>query len=597
MPNQPTPHPEKLIIANFSGFYGDRFSAAREMVEGGPIDVLTGDLLAELTMAILLKQKMKNPESGYAHTFLKQMEQVMGACLDKKIRVVTNAGGLNPKGLAQALEKTAQKLGLKPKIAYIEGDDLMPRMAELQDSGETFIHLDKGITLKEANAMPITANAYLGGFGVAKALTEGADIVVGGRLADAALVMGPAVWHFNWRKDDWDRLAGAAVAGHIIECSGQACGGNYSFVDEVPSYHQVGFPMAEIYADGSTIITKHPNTGGVVSVGTVTAQLLYEIESPTYLTPDVGARFDTIRISQQEPDRVKIEGVCGQPPPDTTKVCINNLAGHGNAVTLLLAGLDIEKKAKIVEETLFASLGGKDTLQDMQIQLIRSDKKDPPSNEEAYAYLRISVMDPDSKKAALFSTKFIELALCTVPGLALTAPPDKGRPIIQHWPALISQEKVPQTVVIGKESFAIEPIKADQNQPAPKPPAVKIPPAPTGKTVAVPLGRLYAARSGDKGGNANLGIWAKTPAAYAFLKNFLTVPKLKTLLCDMAPFHIDRYELPNLLALNFYIRGVLGDGVAASQRLDPQAKTLGEYLRAKVVDVPEALLQASATGS
>ncbi|MCP4625650.1 MAG: DUF1446 domain-containing protein, partial [bacterium] len=210
---------DKLIIANFSGFFGDRFSAAREMVEGGPIDVLVGDFLAELTMAILFKQTLKDPNRGYAHTFLKQMEMVMGQCLDKKIKVVSNAGGLNPRALAAELQKAAEKLGLHPKIAYIEGDNLIPHLSELQEQGEAFLHMDTGQSLKESNAQPMTANAYFGGWGIAKALDEGADIVVGGRIADAAVVMGPSAWHFGWKKDDWDQLAGAAVAGHVIECS------------------------------------------------------------------------------------------------------------------------------------------------------------------------------------------------------------------------------------------------------------------------------------------------------------------------------------------------------------------------------------------
>ncbi len=582
---------DKFIIANFSGFFGDRFAAAKEMIEGGPIDVLTGDYLAELTMAILLRQTLKDPNKGYAHTFLKQMERVMGQCLDKKIKVVSNAGGLNPKALAEELKKAADELGLHPRIAYIEGDNLMPRLTDLQEQGEAFVHLDKGIPLKDVEAQPITANAYLGGWGIVRALEEGADIVVGGRLADAAVVMGPTAWRFGWQPEDWDRLAGAAVAGHIIECSGQACGGNYSFVDEIPSYHNVGFPIAEMHEDGSFVITKHPGTGGLVSVGTVTAQLLYEIRGPKYLTPDVGVRFDTIRISQQGPDRVAIDGVRGEAPTKTTKVCINNMAGHSNSMTLLLAGLDIEKKARIVEDTLFQSLGGKDAFQVAEVELIRSDKEDPPSNEEAYAYLRMSVMDPDPKKVAMFSTKFIELALCSVPGLALTAPPDRGRPVIRHWPTLVSMDKVPQKVVIGDETIAIDPVRFGENGTAPEPLAVKIPPVPVGETVAAPLGRLFAARSGDKGGNANLGIWGKTPESYAFLRSFVTVEKLKALLPDMAVYDIERYELPNLLALNFYIKGVLGDGVSASLRMDPQAKTLGEYLRTKIVDTPQSLIE------
>ncbi len=581
---------EKLIIANFSGFFGDRFSAAWEMIEGGPIDVLTGDYLAELTMAILLRHKMKDPAKGYAHTFLKQMEKVMGSCLDKNIRVVSNAGGLNPKGLAEELEKVAQTLGLNPTIAYIEGDDLMPRLQDLQEKGETFTHLDTGVALKDAKGMPITANAYLGGWGVVKALEKGADIVVGGRLADAAVVMGPAAWHFGWERTDWDKLAGAAVAGHIIECSGQACGGNYSFVDEIPSYHDVGFPIAEMHADGSFVITKHPGTGGIVSVGTVTAQLMYEVRAPKYLTPDVATHFDTIQVNQEGPDRVAVKGALGEPPPDTTKVCINNLAGHGNTMTLLLAGLDIEKKAKIVEDTLFKVIGGRDSLQTVEVELIRADKKNPPNNEEAYAYLRLGIQDPDAKKVAMFSTKFVELALCTVPGLALTAPPDRGRPIIRHWPTLVAMQAVPQTLVMGEETVAIEPTFFQGEAPVPEPVDVDIPAMPSGPKAPEPLGRIFAARSGDKGGNANLGIWGKTPEAFAFLRDLLSVEKLKELMPDMAAYDIERYELPNLLALNFYIKGVLGDGVSASLRMDPQAKTLGEYLRTKVVDIPESLL-------
>ena len=581
---------DKLIIANCSGFLGDRFSAAREMVEGGPIDFLTGDYLAELTMAILFRQTLKDPSRGYASTFLKQMEEVMGLCLDKGIRVVSNAGGLNPKSLAEQLEKVAETLGLKPKIAYIEGDNLMSRIADLQEQGEAFAHLDRGTTLKEAGAQSITANAYLGGWGVVKALDEGADIVVGGRLADAAVVMAPAAWHFGWQPKDWDRLAGAAVAGHIIECSGQATGGNYSFIEEVPSFHNVGFPIAEMHDDGSFVITKHPGTGGLVSVGTVTAQLLYEVRDPTYLTPDVAARFDTIAISQEGDDRVSVKGVCGEPPPETTKVCINNLYGHRNSMTLLLTGLDIEKKAKIVEDTLFESLGGKDQFQMAHVELTSSHKDNPPTNEEAFAYLKLGVMDPDPKKVAKFSPKIIELALANIPGFTGTAPPGKGSPVIQHWPSLISGTKIQQKIVVGGQEFTVDPTGPDASAPIPESKDVDIPPVPGGNTVSQPLGRVFATRSGDKGGNANLGIWGKTAESYAYLNNFLTTEKLKELMPDMAQYEIERYELPNLFALNFYIKGVLGDGVSASMRSDPQAKTLGEYLRAKIVDLPASLL-------
>ncbi len=582
---------EKLIIANCSGFYGDRLSAAREMVRGGRIDVLTGDYLAELTMAILFGHRVKDPKTGYAKSFLRQMEEVMGECLDKKIRVVTNAGGLNPRSMAARLEEIAARLGLKPKIAFIEGDDLLPRLAVLQEQGERFAHMDKGISLQDARARTATANAYLGGWGIAEALARGADIVVTGRVTDAALVVGPSAWRFGWRRDDWDRLAGAVAAGHIIECGAQACGGNYSFFEEVPNFLRVGFPLCEMRADGSFVITKHPGTGGLVSVGTVTAQLLYEIQGPRYYNPDVTARFDTIRLSQEGPDRVRVEGTRGEPPPPTTKVCINNLGPFRNQVTVGLAGLDAEKKAKIFEEAFFESLGGKEQFERVDISFFHTEHENPALNELAFAQLRIAVVSPDREKVdKRFARKLVELALATVPGFSVLAPPGDARPSVVYWPALVASEKIQQRVFVGGEELKVEAVQAPPAPPEVKLPPVKVPPVPGGKRARKPLGRAFAARSGDKGGNANVGVWHKSPEGFAFLREFLTVERLKEIIPDAAPYEIERYELPNLHALNFYIKGILGDGVASSSRSDPQAKTLGEYLRAKVAEIPESLL-------
>ena len=584
---------EKVIIANCSGFFGDRFTAAEEMIEGGPIDFLTGDYLAELTMAILFRLKSKEPDRGYVTTFFKQMEKVMGSCLDRRIRVVSNAGGLNPKGLAAELAEMAQKLGLNPRIAYIEGDDLMPRLKDLQEAGEAFTHMDRGMSLADSGSFPITANAYLGCWGIVKALEEGADIVVGGRIADAALVMGPAAWKYGWKRTDWDRLAGAAVAGHVIECGAQATGGNYSFFEEVPSFQNVGFPIAELHPDGSSVITKHPGTGGLVSIGTVKAQLLYEVRGPAYLTPDVIARFDTISLSQEGTDRVSISGVRGEPPTPTAKVCINNFAGYKNSMSVVLTGLDIEKKAKIVEDTLFTRLGGKEAFPIVDVQLIRYDREDPESNDLAFAYLRISLMDPDRKKAGkAFSAGVVELALANIPGFTLTTPPGDAVPAIMHWPALVSNRHITQIVILEGKEYRVETAIAEQaNASAIEPPHPESPMAEwPGRKISIAFGRLFATRSGDKGGNANLGIWAKTPESYEFLRSYLSVEVLKNMLGDVRPYEIERYEFPNLLAVNFYIRGILGDGVAASLRSDPQAKTLGEYIRAKMIEAPESIV-------
>ena len=582
---------EPIRIANFSAFYGDRLSAAREMIQGGPIDVLTGDYLAELTMAILLRDRLKDANTGYAGTFVKQMEEVMGECLDKGIRVVANAGGLNPRALAVKLEAVAETLGLHPKIASIEGDDILDRLEELAQQGEAFINIDKGISLKQAGAQPIAANVYLGGWGIAKALAQGADIVVGGRITDASLVVGPAAWWFNWRQNDWDRLAGAVIAGHIIECGPQASGGNYSFFEEVPSHKNIGFPLAEIREDGSFVITKHPHTGGLVSKGTVTAQLLYEIDAPRYLNPDVVARFDSFNISEEGDDRVLVTGVRGEPPTGKSKVSMNILSGYRNTMTILLTGLDIEKKAQRIEDDLFHTLGGKDNFAVTQVQLIRSDKDYPRINEEAFARLRISVMDPDPKKVGrAFSSKVVELVIGHMPGLNLTSPPTNATTAIAYWPALVSAHHIQQQVFIGEEQFSIESVPADPDFEFIAPDPVAIPVTPWGQLIDVPLGRIFGTRSGDKGGNANLGVWAKTPEAFAFLNAFLTVEKLKELLPDLNEFETERYQLPNLRALNFVIKGFLGEGPAASLKMDPQAKTLGEYLRAKIIAVPESMV-------
>jgi hypothetical protein len=585
-----------LIVGNCSGFYGDRLSAAKELVTGGPLHVLTGDYLAEVTMAILYRQKMADPKAGYVGTFLRQLEEVLGTCLDKGIRIVVNAGGLNPVGLAEAVEALAGRLGLHPKVAWIDGDDLMPRLEELRAKGESLLHLDKGITFAEARVKPVTANAYLGGWGIAEALGRGADIVLCPRVTDAALTIGPAAWHHRWARDDWDRLAGALAAGHILECGAQATGGNYSFFREVPSFERIGYPLAEIHEDGSCIITKHPGTGGLVSVGTVTAQLLYEIDAPAYVNPDVTACFDTLRLEQVGPDRVRVSGCKGLPPPHTAKVCINTLKGHRNSMGVRLAGLDIEEKARIVEQTVFASLGGKDRFDEVDVQLLRTEHEDPDHNDKALATLRLTVVSEDSKLAGrLFSAKVVEIALANIPGFTLTQQPGEGAPNVVYWPALVSKREVHETVHFQGETWEVAPVLAPIPGPAPQRPGAaaearrKAPGVAKGPVKRIPLGRIVGTRSGDKGGNANLGVWARTPPAYAFLREFLTVERLKALLPDVAPYAVERYELPNLLALNFYIRGILGEGGTSSTRTDAQAKTLGEYLRAKWVEVPEAL--------
>ena len=585
---------EIIRIGNCSGYYGDKLSAARDMVEGGPLDVLTGDYLAELTMTILFNQKMQRGEDkGYVGTFLKQVKAVAETCKAKNIKIVTNAGGLNPSSMANEIEKILEELGISLKVAYITGDDLMPRMDALIKEGEPFSNIDKQIPIEDSGCQTLTANAYLGAWGIKEALDAGADIVVCPRVTDAAVVIGPAAWKFNWNRDDYDALAGALAAGHIIECGCQATGGNYSFFKEVPSFDNMGYPIAEIKADGSFYITKHPNTGGLVSTGTVTAQLLYEISSPAYLNPDVIAHFDTLKIEQESKDRVYVSGCRGSSPTQFHKVCINLAGGYRNGMEFILTGLDIEEKAKIITDAFFNSVGGKDQFDEVSILLDRTDKEDPGSNEEAMASLRVSVKSKNADLVGrMFSAKMIELALANYPGFFTGGGVRSGGPVLVYWPALIDSKHISETVHFdGKETIILPTNQLGLEEIYYQKQPIDVLPAPSDAAIRLPLGDLFGARSGDKGGCANIGVWAKTENAYSFLNECLTVEKIKGLMPDLAEFQIDRYELPNILSLNFYIHGILEDGVSSNTRKDGQAKSLGEYLRAKYIEIPKSLIK------
>jgi len=587
-----SPETAPIRIANCSGFFGDRLAAAKEMVEGGPIDALTGDWLAELTMLILSRIQAKRPGAGFARTFVQQMEQVMGQCLDKGIKVVSNAGGLDPAGCAAAVEEVADRLGLRPTVAYVAGDDLTARLPDLMAAGHDFAHLDTGQPLGDIAERIVTANAYIGCWGIVEALEQGADIVVTGRATDAAVVAGPAAWHHGWARDDWDALAGAIVAGHVIECGGQATGGNYSFFTEIEDLTYPGFPWADVASDGSSIIGKHDGTGGEVSIGTITSQLLYEIQSERYMNPDVVSRFDTIELEQLERDRVRISGTQGEPAPPQLKVAMNYQGGFRNQIAIGLTGLDIEAKAELIERQFWNQCPyGPDDYETVVRKLLPTHKDDPSTNEEAVAVYKIIVKDPDERKTGrAFSNAGTEIGLCSIPGMFGTGGgPGPGQPFGVYWPALIDSELAPMEVVVGGSATVVD------NTPPADPvavdvPVVELPPGPSGETRRAPLGLLYGTRSGDKGPNANLGIFARSAEAFVWLSDFLTVERLEELMPEAREHPVVRYDLPNLWSLNFIFHGILEEGVAASTRQDPQAKALGEYLRAKVVDIPVTLL-------
>jgi len=583
--------PRPLRIANVSGFYGDRFSAMREQVTTGNVDVITGDYLAELTMLILWKAQRLSPKKGYAVTFLRQMEDIFGECIQRGIKVVANAGGLNPAGLADELRAIADTLGVDVSIAHIEGDDLLPRLGDLITMGHDVAHIDSGQALANLELQVLTANAYLGGWGIAEALQRGADVVVTGRVADAALVVGPAAWHHGWRLDDWDRLAGAVAAGHVLECGAQATGGNLAFFQDIEDLTHPGFPIAEIAHDGSSVITKSEGTGGAVTIDSVTAQILYEIDAPAYITPDVVAHFNTITLEQAGKDRVTISGVRGSEAPRDLKIAINYLGGHRNSMTLVLVGLDVDAKAALVEDALRAELAGEREPEVLEFALAATGRPDASSNAEAASLLTITAMDRDPEKVGrVFSSAVVELALASYPGFFATAPPSQESPYGVYWPALIPRHVVAQEVVLadGSRIEVADPPVGDGVEISELPGLSAE--APGGETRRAPLGAIAGARSGDKGGAANIGVWARSDEAYAWLVGELTTERLHELLPETSALQVDRYELPNIRGLNFVVHGLLGDGVASSTRFDPQAKSLGEWLRSRHVDIPTSLL-------
>ncbi|MFG3250685.1 acyclic terpene utilization AtuA family protein [Streptomyces sp. NPDC048187] len=553
-----------LRIGNASGFYGDRFDAMREMLTGGPLDVLTGDYLAELTMLILGRDRLKDPGAGYARTFLRQMEECLGLAHERGVRIVANAGGLNPAGLADAVRALAERLGIPVRVAHVEGDDLTA-----------------------AHPGALAAHAYLGGFGIAACLRAGADVVVTGRVTDAALVTGPAAAHFGWGPADHDRLAGAVVAGHVLECGAQATGGNYAFFQD-GDVRRPGFPLAELHADGSFVVTKHDGTGGFVDVGTVTAQLLYETGGARYAGPDVTTRLDTVRLTQDGPDRVRVEGVRGEAPPPTLKVGLNRLGGFRNEVTFVLTGLDVEAKAALVRDQMEPALG---KVADVRWDLVRTDRPDAPTEETASALLRLVVRDADQQVVGrALSGAAIELALAGYPGFHVLAPPGKGAPYGVFDAVQVPRDTVDHVAVLPDGRRVAVPPAQDTAvlHAVPEPPLP--PPLPPGPVRRAPLGLVAGARSGDKGGDANVGVWARTEDAWRWLAHELTADRFRELIPEARDLPVTRHRLPNLRALNFVVEGILGEGVAAQARFDPQAKALGEWLRSRHLDIPRCLL-------
>jgi hypothetical protein len=530
-----------IRVGNCSGFYGDRASAMAEMARAGGIDVLTGDYLAEVTMLILGKARAKDPTKGYAATFLLHLAAALEHLVANRIRLVVNAGGLNPGGLAAATRDLIARHGHELRVAHVDGDDVFERLDALQQAGRPLAHLTSGEPLTSWPHQPLTANAYLGGFGIARALDNGADIVITGRVADASLVVGAAAWWGSWTPHDYDALAGAVCAGHVIECGAQATGGNFSGFRSIADLTEPGFPIAEIAADGSSVITKNPGT----------------------------------------------------------KVAITGIGGWENSVVFALTGTDLDAKAALVERSVRRYAESVDGIDAIAFDRIGRAQHDPDTQDAATELLRIAVQGTEQAAGRAFSSRMVELALSSYPGLYALGPPQPGSAFGVYWPGLLDQSMLEHTVHHhdGTTEIVVPATAPDAEGTVmpPAEPSLAASAPPSDELVVVPLGELVHARSGDKGGDANLGVWVRERAAGEWLQSTLTVDELRRLLPETRQLAISRYELPSLGAVNFVIRGLLGTGATSTLRLDSQAKALGEWLRSRSTKVPRALVEA-ATG-
>ncbi|TKJ22380.1 acyclic terpene utilization AtuA family protein [Blastococcus sp. CCUG 61487] len=585
---------EPIRIGNFSGYLGDRFTAIEEALAGDPVDVLMGDYLAEVTLAGLATSYRQNPErGGYVAYFLRQLAPHLPAIAERGVKIVSNAGGFDPAGMAAALRRLVADAGLSLRVAHVEGDNLVDRLDEFHAEGLAMENLDTDAPLKDWGVEPIAANAYLGGFGIAEALAAGADIVITGRVTDASLTVGPAAWWHGWTPDDWDALAGAVTAGHIIECGAHATGGNFSGFRSVPGMARPGFPIAEVSADGSSVITKHARDGGMVTVDTVTAQLVYEIQGPRYLNPDATVHLDSVVLSQVGPDRVAIGPVTGSPPPATAKVAVFAPIGYEISTMLFCTSPNVAEKVALLREQLGLVLDG--VVDQLDVTALGTAAPDPATQWEATVPIRVIATAREREQLRAFPQAVGSLYLQGFPGFHHDGHAQAARepwPRIDYWPALLPAEVLVHRAVMDDGTVLDAPTPSrvatddEIRQPVHAEPSGG---APAGGR-RVPLGELAHARAGDKGGNCNVGLWVSDPAHWEWLRTTLTSDGLRALMPEAVDLTLRRHEFPQLRAVHFVLEGLLGTGGSSNLRVDQIGKSVGEYLRSKYVQVPKELL-------
>ena len=590
--------PDLLRIANAGGYWGDDLAQFKRQIELGPVDVVTLDFLAEITMSIMQKQRARDPRAGFARDFIDQVEQALPLLVERGVKVVTNAGGVNPLACRGTLLERVQQHGHTMEIAAVVGDDLMERLGELVASGVALDHMDDGTPFAAIRDRVSSANAYYGAWPVVEALRAGAQIVVTGRCTDTGITLAPMIHAFAWRPDDWDCLAAGIVAGHIVECGAQSTGGNFTDWRRIRRFESIGYPLLEVSPDGSFVVTKHPGTGGAVTVRTVKEQLVYEMGDPrSYVTPDVIADFASARLEQVGRDRVRVWGVRGRPAPPALKVSASYFDGWKASGTLIISAPEAPEKARAFAELFWKRLGLE--FEERGVELIgHSACWGPlaPPVDSPEVLLRLSVRDRDRAKIEAFSRLVPAVILSGPPGVAVTGGRPQAQEVVAYWPALVPRDRArPSLVTRGGERTLEWPTPLLELV---KPPALARPTWPKAKgsarTVSVPLSALAHARSGDKGDTCNIGVIARAPEIYPWLRKTLTAALVKRRFRGICRGAVERHEAPNLWALNFLLHESLGGGGTVSLRLDAQGKTLSHALLAMPVKAPQALLDAAA---
>ena len=589
--------PTPLRIGCAAGFWGDTNTAAFQLVRQAEMDYLVFDYLAEVTMSIMAGARMKDPNMGYAHDFV---TQVMGPLAkeikEKNIKVISNAGGVNPQACRKALEEVFAAAGVEMTIALVEGDDLNPRRGEFADATE----------IETGTALPpftVTMNAYLGALPIKAALDAGADIVLTGRVADSALVLGPLLKEFNWSMDDYDRLAQGSLAGHVIECGAQCNGGNFTDWDQVPDFHNMGFPVAECFEDGSFIITKPDNTGGLITCATVGEQIVYEIGDPrAYILPDVVCDFTQVQLEQVGENRVKVSGAKGHAPTDTYKVSATYPDGHRILASILMGGIRAREKGQLVADSIFKKVGsileqkGMAPFRETNTELLGSEATYGPHSrcmDSREVIIKMGAVHDDKKALGIFAREIAQAATGMAPGVSgLVGGRPSPFPRIRLFSTLVPKSMVVATINVGGEKTPVEvpvgtPFEASMLK------AVGSDETASGN-ISVPLIKLAWARSGDKGNHGNIGVIARKAEYLPYLRAALTEQSVGDYMAhvlDPDTGSVHCWQLPGFNAFNFLLKNALGGGGIASLRIDPQGKAFAQQLLDFPIPVSEQIAQ------